>query len=197
MEMGSAVPGKVLGGTACALAAWCEDGDEMSSAKLPMLGNKSSEDKSYRSSLLCSSVLKGVWQPGGRPCSGLQLVSLLGRLNITHQECVLPCSRHLQSRENFCRILISKGYMERELPSWEGPHHSRALEQYEYWSPPSTRSPVGPNRSCLWSSVPWHLLTAGVQCRSRTWLCRYPSSWQHFPSWSPVRATVPLPFSYK
>ena len=40
MEMGSAVAGKVMGGTKCALASGCEDGDEMSSAKLPVLGNK-------------------------------------------------------------------------------------------------------------------------------------------------------------
>lgn len=40
MEMGLAVPGKVMGGTKCALANGCEDGDEMSSAKLPVLGNK-------------------------------------------------------------------------------------------------------------------------------------------------------------
>lgn len=40
VEMGSAVPGKVVGGTKCALASGCEDGDEMSGAKLPVQGNK-------------------------------------------------------------------------------------------------------------------------------------------------------------
>lgn len=40
MEMGSAVPVKVMGGTKHAFTSGCEDGDEMSSAKLPVLGNK-------------------------------------------------------------------------------------------------------------------------------------------------------------
>lgn len=40
MEMGSAVPEEVMGGTKYVLASGCEDGDEMSSAKMLVLGNK-------------------------------------------------------------------------------------------------------------------------------------------------------------
>lgn len=40
METGSPVAEEVMGGTKNALASGCEDGGEMSSAKMPVLGNK-------------------------------------------------------------------------------------------------------------------------------------------------------------
>lgn len=70
----------------------CEDGDEMSGANLPLLGNKAVREQK----LSQQPALQLGWVR--RPRSGLQLSSLLGRLNITHRERALPCSLHLQSR---------------------------------------------------------------------------------------------------
>lgn len=54
--MESVVRGKVMGGTKCASASGCEDGDGMSSANPPVLGNKAARRESKVS--LCPAWLR-------------------------------------------------------------------------------------------------------------------------------------------